>query len=264
MSALPASTRLESRSQTAMMRASSYCQMPGRSWPREMRPTPMAPTLMRLLGAICPKTEDGRMVGKPTAAVAAAAVLRKLRRETALLRCMVSPLNAGVRCSLLGADDELRGEQALCLVLGCVRAVDDVGDELRAEREGQVIAVDVAGLFGVHEVEVIAALVFGVGDVGVLADFDVAVGTEDEEAAVAPGAEARGREPVEAHVAEAGVAAEHHVAEVLEFGVIFVADVGDLGRDDLRLSGAGVEEELIDLVGADVAENATVFLGVPE
>ena len=33
-----------------MIRAVSYFQMPGRSWPREMRPLPIAPTLMRLLG----------------------------------------------------------------------------------------------------------------------------------------------------------------------------------------------------------------------
>ncbi len=35
------------------------------SCPREMRPTPMAPILICLLGANCPKTREGTMVGKP-------------------------------------------------------------------------------------------------------------------------------------------------------------------------------------------------------
>ena len=47
-----------------MMRAWSNCRMPGMSWPREMRPTPMAPTLMRLLGAYWPKTVGGHDGGK--------------------------------------------------------------------------------------------------------------------------------------------------------------------------------------------------------
>ena len=42
-------------------------QIPGRSWPREMRPVPIAPTLMRLLGAVAPKTDAGTIAGKPAA-----------------------------------------------------------------------------------------------------------------------------------------------------------------------------------------------------
>src|SRR5262245_44293016 len=45
----------------------SCCQMPGRSWPREMRPVPIAPTLIRLLGDVAPNTEAGTMAGKPAA-----------------------------------------------------------------------------------------------------------------------------------------------------------------------------------------------------
>src|SRR5580698_7022483 len=55
--------------------------MPGRSWPREIRPTPMAPTLMRLLGDSCPKTLEGTMVGKPTAAAAPREVFRNVLRD---------------------------------------------------------------------------------------------------------------------------------------------------------------------------------------
>ena len=48
-----------------MIRAASCFQIPGRSWPREMRPVPIAPTLMRLPGAFAPNTEAGTIAGKP-------------------------------------------------------------------------------------------------------------------------------------------------------------------------------------------------------
>ena len=43
-----------------------------------------------------------------------------------------------------------------------------------------------------------------------------------------------------------------------------MAHIGDLRLDDLGLGRAGVEEELVDLVRADVAENAAVLVGIPE
>jgi hypothetical protein len=43
--------RLESRSHTAMMRAESYCQTPGISWTREIRPTPIRPDMPVLVAA---------------------------------------------------------------------------------------------------------------------------------------------------------------------------------------------------------------------
>jgi hypothetical protein len=58
------------------------CRIIGMSCTREIRPTPMAPILMRLLGANWPKTLAGTIVGKPIAAAAAAPVFKKLRRET--------------------------------------------------------------------------------------------------------------------------------------------------------------------------------------
>jgi hypothetical protein len=76
------------------------------------------------------------------------------------------------------------------------------------------------------------------GDVGVLAHLDVPVGAEDGEARVAPGVEAVGREPVDADVAGAAVAAHERVAEVVEVAVVGVAHVAHLRRHDLRLGGA--------------------------
>src|ERR1700735_48446 len=43
-------------------------------------------------------------------------------------------------------DDQLGGQQTLSLVLRAVSAVDYIGDELRAERQAAVAAVDVASL----------------------------------------------------------------------------------------------------------------------
>src|SRR5687767_9075291 len=63
----------------------SCCQIPGRSCPREMRPVPMAPTLMRLLGDVAPNTEAGTMAGKPAATddatIPLPAVARNRRRS---------------------------------------------------------------------------------------------------------------------------------------------------------------------------------------
>src|ERR1700723_280161 len=102
------------------MRASSYCQMPGRSCTREIRPTPIAPTLIRLLGAICPNTEEGTIVGNPALAAAAIEVFRKLRRETPLSFFIASsllPFDTGMCRALLSSNHQFRCQQALRLVL---------------------------------------------------------------------------------------------------------------------------------------------------
>ena len=90
------------------------------------------------------------------------------------------------------------------------------------------------------------------------------VGAEDGEPSVAPGAEPVGREPVDADVAGAAVAAQHHVAEVLEPGVLRVVDVAHLRGHDLGSGRAGEEEELVELVRGDVAEDAAVALLLEE
>jgi hypothetical protein len=81
------------------MRASSYCHSPGRFCTREMRPTPIAPMLMRVLGAICPSTLDGTIVGKPAAAATPAAVFTKLRREIRFVLIFIAFLLPRTRVS---------------------------------------------------------------------------------------------------------------------------------------------------------------------
>src|ERR1044071_9722071 len=117
---------------------------------------------------------------------------------------------------LLRLERKLGGEEAVLLRHRGLRSIKDVVHELFAVRELDAAAVDVSGLLLVHEEEVVAA--GAARDVHVLADFDEAVRAEDGQTPVAPGAQTVGREPIDADVAGASVAAQHHVAEVLEVG----------------------------------------------
>ena len=85
-------------------------------------------------------------------------------------------------------------------------------------------------------------------DVDVLAQLDVALRAEDGQPPVTPGAEAIRGEPVHANVAGAAVAAQHHVAEILQARVLGMGEVRHLRRDDLGRGGAGEEQELVGLV----------------
>src|SRR5581483_3683327 len=68
----------------------------------------------------------------------------------------------------------------------------------------------------------------------------------------------------EPHIAEAAVAAQHHVAEVLKLRVIRMPHVGNLRLHNFRLRRACVIEKLIHLVRTDIAQNAAELLCVPE
>src|SRR5690349_8815804 len=57
---------------------------------------------------------------------------------------------------------------------------------------------------------------------------------------------------------------EHHVAEVLELRTMVVIHVRDLRRSDFHAGGSGEEDELIGLMGTEVAESASVKFGIPE
>ena len=96
---LPSSTRSALRSQTATMRLSRPAtpvnwSTPGMSWPREMRPAPMAPMLMRLEGAVAPKTELGTMAGNP-AAMAVVTEPWMNPRLVVLMECSLGPDRRG-------------------------------------------------------------------------------------------------------------------------------------------------------------------------
>ena len=148
------------------------------------------------------------------------------------------------------------------LVLRNVRAVHDVGNKLRAERQRHVVAVDVTRLVVVDEEQIVPLVVDG--DVGVFADLDVSIGAQNEEPAIAPCSQAVGRKPVEPHIAESAVAAQHHVAEILKSRTVRMAHIGDLRLRHFGLLRSRVEEKLVHLVRADVAQNSAVLVGIPE
>lgn len=165
----------------------------------------------------------------------------------------------------LGPDAEFGGFEGVGLRHGSFGAVDAVVDEAAEELETD-LAGELHALFaGVVDEDEHILHVLGVRDVDVLAQFDGAVGAGDERAAVAPGAQRGGREPVDAEIhSRAVVADERAVAEVFELGMVRVIVVGDFARLDGRVFAAGVGEELFDLVAADVAEDAAVLLVVVE
>jgi len=57
---------------------------------------------------------------------------------------------------------------------------------------------------------------------------------------------------------------QYHISEILKLRMIRVRKIPDLRVRGFRLLRSGVEEELVYLVGADVAKNAAILLGNPE
>src|SRR5919106_5372379 len=259
-------SRLLSRSQTATMRTVECFQMRGKSWPLEIRPVPIVPMLMRLLGDVAPNTEDGTIDGKPIAAVVAptvvATVLTNVRREglRSLIACSRSygyglrrrreRDAAGLR---LRAQHQLRCEQAVPLRHRGFRSIDDVVDQLGAVGQVHGGAVGVARLLLIDKKQVIA--VRPAADIDVLADLDEAVRAEDREAAVSPSPEAVGREPVDADVARSAVPAHQRVAEIFKARIRRIVHVADLRCHDVGSRRAREVQELIALMRADVAED---------
>ena len=68
---------------------------------------------------------------------------------------------------LLRTDHQLRCKQALRLILRDMRAIDDIGNELRAERQREVVAVDISRFLRIDDEQVVPRLTHR--DVGVLA-----------------------------------------------------------------------------------------------
>ena len=138
--------------------------------------------------------------------------------------------------------------------------VDAVADQLAEERIADLAAhVKVRFLILVHQEYMSAAL--ACADVDVLALLDVSLCAEDEHTAVAPGAKTVRREPVNAEVTGRTVVRyEVAVAEVIQSRVVRMVVVGDLAVDDRGILRACVEQELLNLMAADVAQDSAVLL----
>src|SRR5580698_656287 len=97
------------------------------------------------------------------------------------------------------------------------------------------------------------------GDVGVLAHLNVPLRAENEEPSIAPGSQPIRSEPVQPDIAEALVAAQHHVAEVLEARMLRMRDVRDLRLYNFGLRRSCVVEKLVYLMRADIAQDAAIL-----
>ena len=149
-------------------------------------------------------------------------------------------------CLVLRLDHQLRGEQALSLILRYMRTIDDVSDKLRAEGQIQVVAVDITCLLSIDNKEVVSRLLNR--NIGIFSELDVALRSENEEPPIAPRAQSVGSKPVQANVSQAAVAAQHHIAEVLKARTVGMIDVGNLRRNDLGFGRSRVIKKLIDLI----------------
>src|ERR1700749_1771373 len=101
-------------------------------------------------------------------------------------------------------------------------------------------------------------------NIDVLPQLDITVCSQNKEAPVTPDAQPVGGKPIHAHIAGSAVSVNHHVAEILKFGVGGVVPFGDLRSRPLGGSRSGVIDELIRLVGTDIAENSAVLSRIPK
>src|SRR5579875_3128492 len=104
--------------------------------------------------------------------------------------------------------------------------VCNIRDELRTEWQGNAVAIDIASGIFVDNKKVVPSP--APGDVSVFPYFHVAFGAQDEKTTIAPRAETVRSEPVQAHVAEAMVPAEHHVPKILKLRMVRVTHVAHL------------------------------------
>lgn len=164
----------------------------------------------------------------------ACATLKKPQRY----RLLVS---IGSRCvgELLGLEAEFGGEEGVLLRHRGLCAVQAVEEELAKEWEtDQTGARNAMLALGIDEEELVRAV--GGGDVGVFAQFDVAFRAEDHEAAVAPGAESGGGEPIHAEVTRRAVVGEEVAfAEILEVRMRGVGDISGCSVNDFGVFGTG-------------------------
>ena len=157
---------------------------------------------------------------------------------------------------------QLRRQEAMRLRHRRFGAVEHVVAQLLPIGDFRLRAIHVPDTLAVDDEQMIAAR--PAGDVDILPELDRAFAAEDGQPAVAPCRQAVLREPVDADVAGGALRAQQHVAEILELRPVRMVEIGDVARRHFGLFAAGEEQELLDLVRADVAEDAAGALAAPE
>src|SRR5262249_47789090 len=125
-----------------------------------------------------------------------------------------------------------------------------------------VPAIDVAGLLTVHQEQMVGA--GAAGNVDVFAQLNIALGAENCQSTIAPVGKSVRCVPVDAHVALGVSAAQQYVAIGIQARVIWIGEVANRRSDDVCVGRACEREMLLDLVTADIAQNATIPITLKE
>src|SRR5690606_33305737 len=103
------------------------------------------------------------------------------------------------------------------------------------------------------------------GEVDIFTDLDIPVGSEQSLATIARSGEPVPRERVTTEIAAGAVFSfEHGVAKIFECGILRVVSVAHLAGDHGGVAVAGIKQELLDLVAADVAKDAAEIATIVE
>ncbi len=98
-----------------------------------------------------------------------------------------------------------------------------------------------------------------VADVDVFANFQVTLGAQDKSPPVAPGPRRFGIEPVNAAIGRGpGIKSQAGFTEILETRRVRVSKIFYAGKVDGGIGGPGVMQELLELVGTDIGQDAPV------
>ncbi len=142
------------------------------------------------------------------------------------------------------------------------RAVADIVADASEIGQASTGSIDILAAVTIHENEAVGA--FGVADVNIFTQLDVALGAENGQTTVTPGRQRIRCIPVDADIAVALVAAQHDLAEILKARIVRVGVIGNGGGHDLNLGRTREEHELVDLVAGNVGDDTTVGFALEE
>jgi hypothetical protein len=102
-------------------------------------------------------------------------------------------------------------------------------------------------------------------NVDIFSQLDISVGAQDKGAAVAPHPQAIGGEPIDPKIVGCTIIGHQGgIAEVFQFRVLFVIEIGHLAVEYPGIFSSGKVQKLLDLVTADITRPiAPSFINLP-
>ena len=70
--------------------------------------------------------------------------------------------------------------------------------------------------------------------------------------------------PIDPHITRTAVAAQHHVAEILELRPVGHRHIASLRRHHAGFGRSGIKEDLVRLMATDIDQDTAVARGIPE